>query len=195
MSPIDRPAAVFFDLQGTLGGEPLGDIRDFSFYPFARKALKDIGQAGYRIFFVTNQSHIAKGLLTQKDFDAKMQTILEDLNRSCVRVECVYCCPHLREQRCSCKKPSVYFLKQAEKEFCIHLPESYVVGDIYESDILMAKSAGTKSILVLTGQGKKSLEIMKRRDQTIQADFVASDALAAAEWILAQQTKNGEATK
>lgn len=189
MSGRTRKSAVFLDLQGTLGGEPLGDIRDFSFYPFAVEALRLIADARLQVFFVTNQSHIAKGLLTQEDFDMKMRAVLEELRREGVPVAKVYCCPHLRVQQCICKKPSAYFLRQAEAEFGIDLSGSYVVGDIYESDILMAKAAGTKSVLVLTGQGADSLAIMERRDRSERADFVAADALEAAKWILADQTK------
>ncbi len=188
MSGQKRAPAVFFDLQGTLGGQSLGDIRDFSFYPFSVEALRLIADANLRIFFVTNQSRIAKGLLTQADFDAKMESILKELQKSGVAIAQVYCCPHLRVQNCKCKKPSVFFLKQAEAEFDINLSGSYVVGDIYESDIRMAKAAGTKSVLVLTGQGPTSLESMKRHDPSGQADFIANDALAAANWILADRT-------
>lgn len=189
MSEPTRETAVFFDLQGTLGGESLGDIRDFSFYPFSVAALRLIAAANLSIFFVTNQSRIAKGLLTQADFDAKMENILEELQNLGVAITKVYCCPHLRVQNCKCKKPSVYFIKQAEAEFDINLSGSYIVGDIYESDILMAKAAGTKSVLVLTGQGPTSLEAMKRQDPSEQADFVANDALGAAKWILADREK------
>lgn len=189
MSGATRKTAVFFDLQGTLGGESLGDIRDFSFYPFSIEALRLIAAANLSIFFVTNQSRIAKGMLTQADFDAKTESILEELQSSGVAITKVYCCPHLRIQHCNCKKPSVYFLKQAEAEFDINLAGSYVMGDIYESDIIMAKTAGAKSILVLTGQGQNSLEIMKRRGKTLQPDFVADDALAAAKWILLDLSK------
>lgn len=189
MSGPTRETAVFFDLQGTLGGKSLGDIRDFAFYPLSVEALRLIADSNLRIFFVTNQSRISKGLLTQAGFDTKMESILEELQKSGVAITKVYCCPHLRVQNCKCKKPSVYFLKQAEEEFGINLSGSYVVGDIYESDIRMAKAAGTKSVLVLTGQGPASLEAMKRQDPSGQADFVASDALAAAKWILTDQAK------
>lgn len=56
--------AVFLDLQGTLGGDGLGDIQDFVFYPCAIPALCLFKQLGLTIIVVTNQSHIEKGLLT-----------------------------------------------------------------------------------------------------------------------------------
>ena len=54
-------AAVFLDLQGTLGGEGLGDIKHFTFFPSAIPAIKLLNDANLLAIVVTNQSHIAKG--------------------------------------------------------------------------------------------------------------------------------------
>lgn len=52
--------AVFIDLQGTLGGEGTGDIRDFKLYPFSALAIKEINDHGMLAIVVTDQSHIHK---------------------------------------------------------------------------------------------------------------------------------------
>ena len=46
--------ATFLDLQGTLGGKGLGDIRDFSFYSFSFQAIKLINSSDYFAFILTD---------------------------------------------------------------------------------------------------------------------------------------------
>jgi len=53
--------AVFLDLQGTLGGDGLGDIREFSFFAFSAAAIKLLNETGLLVVVLTNQSHLAKG--------------------------------------------------------------------------------------------------------------------------------------
>lgn len=53
--------AIFWDLQGTLGGDAIGDIRDFEFYSFSIDALKLASSSGYMNIIITNQSRISKG--------------------------------------------------------------------------------------------------------------------------------------
>ena len=43
----ERARAIFVDLQGTLGGEGLGDVRNFDFYPFAPQAIKLINESPF----------------------------------------------------------------------------------------------------------------------------------------------------
>ena len=68
--------AIFWDLQGTLGGDATGDVTAFSPYPFAKEALKLARDHGFLNIVITNQSRIGKGLLAQSDFDRKKAAIL-----------------------------------------------------------------------------------------------------------------------
>lgn len=55
--------AIFYDLQGTLGGEATANIDSFSPYPFAKEALALAKNKGYLNIIITNQSKISKGIL------------------------------------------------------------------------------------------------------------------------------------
>ncbi len=179
---------VFLDLQGTLGGDPLGDVTDFSFYPNSKEALKLFAGMGIRLFIITNQSRIAKGLISQAEFDGKMGKLIHELESDGIHIDKVFCCPHQKSDNCVCRKPSVYFPTIAQQEFNIELSRSFFVGDIYRSDMGLAKQAGGIGVLVLTGQGKKSLEQMSSLDaaETYDKIHVATDILEAAEWITAK---------
>lgn len=50
--------AIFWDLQGTLGGDAVASIELFEPYPFAKDALKLAKDNGYRNIVITNQSLI-----------------------------------------------------------------------------------------------------------------------------------------
>ena len=54
---------------------------------------------------------------------------------------------------------------------------SYFVGD-KSADIELGKNAGGKTVLVLTGYGKKEKESMK-----VTPDHIAANLLEAVEWI------------
>jgi GxxExxY protein len=77
---------------------------------------------------------------------------------------------------------------QAAEELNIDLQASYVVGDRFK-DIEMARNAGAKAILVLTGYGKGELEFLGPTSK-VQADFVAEDLGEAVDWILADAHSN-----
>jgi D-glycero-D-manno-heptose 1,7-bisphosphate phosphatase len=52
----------------------------------------------------------------------------------------------------------------------------------------MARNAGAKGILVLTGYGKGELEFLGPRSK-VQADFIAQDLAEAVEWILSDRSE------
>ena len=61
--------------------------------------------------------------------------------------------PHRPDEHCPCRKAEPEMILKARAEHCIDLKQSYVIGD-KELDMLLAKSAGAKGILVLTGLGR-----------------------------------------
>jgi D-glycero-D-manno-heptose 1,7-bisphosphate phosphatase len=176
--------AVFLDLQGTLGGEGLGDIMDFEFFPCSIDAIKLLNEHGILAIVVTNQSHIAKGLLTMSDFNNRVEDLKVELSKANTHFDAVYCCPHVRDDNCECKKPLTGMLLQAQRDFNIDLSESYVVGDMGMSDMLMAKAAGAKGILVRTGVGEGSLTDFRHTWTEAEPDYVADDVLKAVRWII-----------
>ena len=58
--------ALFWDLQGTLGGDAVASIELFEPYPFSKEALELAKDNGYRNIVITNQSRIGKGTLLWK---------------------------------------------------------------------------------------------------------------------------------
>lgn len=181
--------AVFFDLQGTLGGEPLGDILGFSFYPMAKEAVAFAKRSGLLVFIVTNQSHISDGLLTMGQFNRRMSAIISEIEDAGGAVDEVYCCPHRRAEGCICKKPSPYFLQMAAEKYGLTLDNCYVVGDIGRSDMLMAYHTGAKGVLVRTGEGETSLTTGRQYWQQYTPAYIANDVNDAVKWIISDISK------
>jgi D-glycero-D-manno-heptose 1,7-bisphosphate phosphatase len=179
--------AVFLDLQGTLGGEGLGDIIDFSFFPGAVEAIRQLNQAGLLAIIITNQSHISKGILTQKDFEHRMGQLKNELAASDAHLDAVYCCPHSLIDGCNCRKPLAGMLLQARQDFDLELNRCYVVGDTGAWDMALANTTGCAGVLVRTGLGESSLAEYRHTWQNITPDYIADDILTAVSWILQRE--------
>ena len=184
---MEKSVTVFIDLQGTLGGDSMGDIRDFYFYPFAVDAIKLLNRSGILAIVVTNQSRIAKGYLTLEEYESKLKQIKEELQAQGAGLDGFYCCPHAKEDRCSCKKPLTGLVQQAQQDFAIDLEHSFVVGDMGNSDMLLSHHLGIRGILVRTGAGEDSWTTYRHTWEAAEPCFVAQDILEAAEYIVQHQ--------
>jgi D-glycero-D-manno-heptose 1,7-bisphosphate phosphatase len=126
----------------------------------------------YLVFFVTNQAGIAEGLITRADFDAINQRTLELISPSNIKIQETYLCPHGEQDDCDCKKPKPGMLLEVAKKYDIDLANSWTVGDRI-TDIETGINAGTKTILVLSGE----------QVEAPQATYTAPDLLDAIEYI------------
>lgn len=181
--------AVFLDLQGTLGGDGLGDVVDFSFFPFSVKAIKMLNDFNMLAIVVTNQSHISKGYFTYEEFNRKINELKDELKQKDAYLDAVYCCPHTKEDKCKCKKPLPGMILKAQEDFNINIKESYVIGDMGADDMLLADSVGAKGILVRTGVGEGSLTNFRNTWKDVKAEYIADDVFEAVKWILEKETK------
>jgi D-glycero-D-manno-heptose 1,7-bisphosphate phosphatase len=185
--------AVFMDLQGTLGGEAVGDIRDFSFFPFSIDAIKLINKNNMLAIIITNQSHISKGYLTIQQYEDYVEKLKSYLKMNNAYIDEIYCCPHDKTDNCTCKKPLPGLIEQAENDFDIDLTSSYIIGDMGCTDMILAKTVGCKSILVRTGVGEGSLNEFRHTWKEVEPDFIANNVLEGVNWIL--NNKSFEGTK
>jgi D-glycero-D-manno-heptose 1,7-bisphosphate phosphatase len=180
-----RSRAVFLDRDGTIIEDAayLGDRDKVRLLPGAAEAIRELNAKRYRVLVVTNQSGIARGLLSVEDYRATEHRLDELLAREGARVDAYYFCPHLPEVSgpCECRKPGTLLYRQAAGHFGIDLQQSWWVGDRVR-DLLPAKALGGKGVLVLTGAGK---------DEAVRASaqgFGTAEDLAAAVDLLASDS-------
>jgi D-glycero-D-manno-heptose 1,7-bisphosphate phosphatase len=149
---------AIIDLLGTLGGEGLADIRGFAFYDFAIEALQKINALNMNIVIYTNHSRIAKGVLTMEDFLEEKARLLSILQTADIHIDDFIVCPHTPQDGCDCRKPKTGLINNYLRDRPpVDLKGSFVIGDIGASDMLLARNLGCRGILVLTGDGRKSL--------------------------------------
>ena len=172
---IKMEKAIFMDLQGTLGGTGIDDIRNFKFYSNAIKAINTFKEKGYLVFILTNQSNIGRGMFSIEEFYEQSNKLFEGLE-----IDGVECCPHIEEQQCECKKPKTGMIVSFTDRFSIDLSESYVIGDMGKSDMVLAHNIGSKSILVLTGVGQGSLNEFRHTWESVQPTYIVNDIYEAA---------------
>ena len=167
------PRAVLFDRDGTLvhdvpyNGDP-ALVRPL---PGAVRAVQRLRDAGLRIALVTNQSGIARGLLTA----AAVGAVNDELQRQVGRFDAVAVCPHAPEEGCGCRKPAPGLVLQAAAALGVRPDETVVIGDI-GADVGAAAAAGARSILVPTP--------VTRREEVEEAPLVAPDLDAAVDLVL-----------
>jgi D-glycero-D-manno-heptose 1,7-bisphosphate phosphatase len=149
--------AVFLDRDGTIIQDLryLHDPAQVRVLPGAAQAIKRLNERNFLAIVVTNQSGIARGLLSEAEYLAGERRLDFLLHEEGARIDAHYFCPHLPELSgpCECRKPGVLLYRQAAERFGIDLSRSWWVGD-RARDVLPATALGGHGILVLTGAGK-----------------------------------------
>ncbi len=183
MTTSDTVPAVFLDRDGTII-EDRGHLRSASevtFFADTIPALKRL-QEHYRLFVITHQPGIARGMVSADEVALVNQYVVSELGKHGVTISGVYCCPHDRSEDCICIKPNPYFLEEAARDYGLDLAESFVLGD-HPHDVVLADNAGATGIYVLTGHG------MHHQAELPQWRVVVRGIGEAADFILAQRTK------
>ncbi len=172
--------AVFLDRDGTINHDTgyISDPEGLVLLPGAASAIKRLNENGIKVIVVTNQSGVGRGYFTEADLRAVNKRLEELLLLDGARLDGIYYCPHRPEEGCGCRKPEVGLLERAAEEHAIDPRASFMVGD-KAVDVHLAKRAGAKAILVLTGKGAEEEEKLDEKP-----DFVAMDILDAVTWIL-----------
>jgi len=180
---------VFLDRDGVINANRAEYVRsweEFLFLPGALDALQLLQRAAFRIFVVTNQAGVGRGLLTQAALDNIHHNLVRAAQQAGARIEAVRCCPHRADERCHCRKPQPGMLIDLAKTYRLELRQAYLVGDA-ASDIAAGQSVGCRTVLVRTGRGLEQLPAVERGACTPSA--VADDLLAAAHWICAAEAQ------
>lgn len=142
--------AVFLDRDGVINIDNayVYKIADFTFCAGVFEALRHFQSLGYLLIIVSNQSGIARGYYTEKDFEKLTVWMLAEFLRAKINIDAVYYCPHSPEQECACRKPKSGMFKEAIQKFNIDVQGSWMLGD-KASDIKAAHGAGIKQTILI----------------------------------------------
>ncbi|HEV3153955.1 MAG TPA: HAD family hydrolase [Candidatus Baltobacteraceae bacterium] len=145
-----KPCAVIFDRDGTIvfdvpyNGDP-GAVRPV---PGMREALERLRRARIPTAVVSNQSGVARGMITIDQVEAVNRRIDELLGP----FDAWLYCPHGPEDGCACRKPKAGMILDAAGRLGVDPSCCVVIGD-KRSDVEAARNAGARSIFVETPYG------------------------------------------
>ncbi len=183
-----RRGAIFFDRDGVLNEEVsfIFHPDQLALIPVATEAIQKVNTTEYIAIVVTNQSAVARNLVTEeglREIHNKLETLL---GRSHAKLDAIYYCPHHPHKGfvgensalkidCDCRKPKSGMLLQAQEKFNIDFKKSWIIGDT-ERDILAGKNVGCTTVGVHTGMGV--------RHSHTKPDYMFDDVLEAVNFIV-----------
>jgi D-glycero-D-manno-heptose 1,7-bisphosphate phosphatase len=147
---VIRIAAVFFDRDGTLiedvpyNGDP-ARVRPVAGVP---QALGRLRGAGLHIAVISNQSGVARGLITAADVEAVNRRVDDLLGP----FDGWFYCPHGPDLACACRKPEPGLILEAAQSLQV-APESCVMVGDKLSDLAAAFAARAYGLRVGQGAG------------------------------------------
>jgi len=173
--------AIFLDRDGTLNEDPgyLGDPEKVKLFPRVGEALSFLkNKLGFKLIVISNQSGVARGLISKEMVEAVNEKINKLLAADYVSIDAFYYCtthPDFNsEEESRCRKPSPEMVLKAANDLNIDLSKSYFIGDS-AADIECGINSGLKTILVKTGYGEESISILKNQNKF--PTFVVQDIL------------------
>ncbi len=146
-APAEPPLAVLLDRDDTLieDGPYLNDPAGVVPMPTAQRALGRLREHGLLLAVVTNQSGVAKGLISLEQLDAVNLRVDELLGPFDSWQVCVH------EGGCACRKPAPGMVIAAAGALGVDTRRCVLIGDT-GGDVAAARAARAKAILVPTGR-------------------------------------------
>ena len=141
--------ALFLDRDGVIleappRGEYLIDWSQCRLVDGIGTLVKSARSSGYLVVVVTNQSQVARGMLSEPGLLAMHEQMTRALDG---QVDAIYYCPHKDEDGCECRKPKAGMLLRGSRELDIALDRSVMVGDS-DRDVRAGSSAGCRTVFV-----------------------------------------------
>jgi D-glycero-D-manno-heptose 1,7-bisphosphate phosphatase len=148
--------AIFLDRDGTLIEDPgyINNPDQVKLLDYVPEALMELKATGYKLIVVSNQSAVARGIVTEKVL-AKVHERLEQLlAEKGAFLDRIYYCPYHAEgaipkyrKESNWRKPNPGMLLAAAEEMGIDLGQSWAIGNS-PRDIEAGLRAGCKTILI-----------------------------------------------
>ncbi len=185
-APSPAPA-LFIDRDGTLIADAhyLADASRVQLLPGAAAAVANANAAQVPVVVVTNQSGIARGLITTSQYEAVRDRTNALLRAGGAAVLATYHCPHWGHPKelCECRKPGLGMYREAAAAYQLDLMRSAYIGDRWR-DVQPALATGGIGILV-PGIETPAADVEEARSALSARIFMAEHILEAVRIALA----------
>lgn len=179
---------VFSDRDGVINRDSPNYIKsrsEFEFLPGSLEAIRMLAEHGYTLIVITNQSAVARGLITLNELNAIHEMMRRTIEEYGGKLRDIFFCPHLPEHGCLCRKPKPGLIYQAKQQYDIDMADSVMVGDSAK-DIECARQAGCRQAVLVKSGCKDETENLAAKE--IRPDAVCTDLFNAAKYILWSST-------
>ena len=184
---LDRDGVINYNVfnQATGEWESPHHPQDLKLFPWSIESLRRLLENKFKLFLISNQPSYAKGKTSLENIKAvqeKFHSIL--IANKIFFTEYYYCYHHPQgivpelSVECDCRKPGIFFLREAERKYSLSMSSSWIIGD-RDSDIICGSKAGVKTILISNRERLKTEKLGK-----ITPDFIVSNLLEATEIII-----------
>ncbi len=186
---LDRDGVINWDTSVKLGIDRITSPEEWEELPGSLEAIVRLKKAGFIVCVATNQSIIAKNIITVETLDAIHNKLQKKLQTRRVSIDRIFVCPHQGTDNCLCRKPKPGMLLAAAKAYNIDYIEQQIpfVGDS-DIDLLAAVAGGFLPVLVRTGKGLKTLE--KISSLNIRKVLIFDDLSGFVDYWLSQPESN-----
>ena len=172
--------AIFFDRDDTLI-EDTGYINNpdqVKLISGVAKSLLEFKEMGFKLIVITNQSGVARGILTEKTLGEIHERLNVLLSEKGIALDAIYYCPFHPDgvvpqyrKESDDRKPNPGMILTAAKEHNIDLNQSWIIGNS-SRDIDAGRRAGCKTILIEKKIRTSPLLFLKK-DEGLTPDFRA----------------------
>jgi len=148
LSDINTSWSLFLDRDGVINQRIYDGyatkVEEFIIMDKVQEAFKIFRTKFGKIFVVTNQQGIGKGIMTESQLTVVHAYMLHELKQ----IDKVYYSPYLASDNHPFRKPNIGMALQAKKDFPeINFRKSIMVGDAY-TDILFGQNAEMKTVFI-----------------------------------------------
>ncbi len=128
-------------------------LAEFVFISGVLEAIATLTRAGFHLAVVSNQSGVAKGLLSETTLQAIHDYLIHRVAEAGGRIDAVYVCTDHPDHPTHRRKPGSGMIEEALHDFHAAAAHTPVIGDDLR-DLEAARNAGCPRLLVKTGKGQ-----------------------------------------
>lgn len=148
--------AIFLDRDGTIIEDPgyINHPDQVKLLEGVPEALQELIAIGYKLVVVSNQSAVARGIVTEKVLGEIHDRLNQLLGEKGIRLDGIYYCPYHPDgaipkyrKESNLRKPNPGMLLTAAEQMHIELNQSWMIGN-RDRDIEAGTRAGCKTILI-----------------------------------------------
>ncbi|RYM31355.1 HAD-IIIA family hydrolase [Brumimicrobium glaciale] len=149
---IDKSWTLFLDRDGVINKKRDNDyvknLDELEFLPGALKAISTLNKYFHKIFIVTNQQGIGKGLMSVEDLKVVHDKVVSSVKENGGNIDEVYFAPDLASAANQLRKPNIGMAEKAKSDFpSVEFHKSIMVGDSL-SDMEFGKNAGMVNVYI-----------------------------------------------